>query len=34
MIMISDVWGHYHSRIVNNFELIASWGELHEELKG
>lgn len=22
---ISDVWGHYHSRVVDNFELISTW---------
>jgi hypothetical protein len=25
LVAISDVWGHYHSRIVDNFELISSW---------
>ena len=25
MVMISDVWGHYHSRIVDDFELISAW---------
>lgn len=25
MVAISDVWGHYHSRIVDHFELISSW---------
>lgn len=25
MVAISDVWGDYHSRIVDNFELISSW---------
>ena len=25
MLMISDVWGHYHSRIIDDFELISSW---------
>ncbi len=24
-ILISNVWGHYHSRVVDNFELISSW---------
>ena len=24
---ISDVWGHYHSRVVDNFELISTWLE-------
>lgn len=25
MVAVSDVWGHYHSRIVDNFELISQW---------
>ena len=25
MVAISNVWGHYHSRIVDHFELISSW---------
>jgi hypothetical protein len=25
MVMVSDVWGHYHSRIIDDFELISSW---------
>jgi hypothetical protein len=25
MVMVSNVWGHYHSRIVDNFELISLW---------
>jgi hypothetical protein len=25
MVMISDVWGHYHSRIIDDFELISAW---------
>ena len=32
VVMISNVWGHYHSRVVDNFELISAWGELHEDL--
>ena len=32
IVMISDVWGHYHSRVVDNFELISAWGELHRDL--
>lgn len=31
MVMISNVWGHYHSRIVDNFELISAWAATHEE---
>ncbi len=25
MVAISDIWGDYHSRIVDNFELISYW---------
>jgi hypothetical protein len=25
MVMVSDVWGHNHSRIVDDFELISAW---------
>jgi hypothetical protein len=24
-IYVSDVWGHYHSRVVDNNELISAW---------
>ena len=24
-VMISDVWGHYHSRIIDDLELISFW---------
>lgn len=27
--MISDVWGHYHSRIIDDFELISHWAASH-----
>ncbi len=30
MVMISDVWGHYHSRIIDDFELISAWASHHE----
>ncbi len=26
MVMISDIWGHYHSRIIDDFELISVVG--------
>lgn len=29
MVMISDMWGHYHSRIIDDFELISSWAARH-----
>lgn len=25
MVQISDVWGHYHSRIIDDMELISYW---------
>jgi hypothetical protein len=25
MVMVSDVWGHYHSRIIDEMELISAW---------
>jgi hypothetical protein len=30
MVMISDVWGHYHSRIIDDFELISAWAARYE----
>ena len=30
MIYISDVWGHHHSRIVDNNELISYWAAVEE----
>ena len=30
MIYISDTWGHHHSRIVDNFELISAWSAAEE----
>jgi hypothetical protein len=29
-VMVSDVWGHYHSRIVDDFELISAWAASHD----
>jgi hypothetical protein len=29
MLMISDMWGHYHSRIIDDFELISAWAARH-----
>jgi hypothetical protein len=31
MVMISDLWGHYHSRIVDEFELISAWARAHPD---
>ncbi len=30
MVMVSDVWGHYHSRIIDDFELISAWAASQE----
>lgn len=30
-VMVSDVWGHYHSRIVDDMELISYWATTHDE---
>jgi hypothetical protein len=30
MVAISDVWGDYHSRIVDQFELISTWANDEE----
>ncbi|MEZ4464899.1 MAG: hypothetical protein R3F60_15045 [bacterium] len=32
-ILISDVWGHYHSKIVDDFEIISAWADLLDELE-
>ena len=31
IVMVSNVWGHYHSRIVDNFELISAWARTHAD---
>ena len=33
MVAVSDIWGHYHSRIIDNFELISHWAAAHELLE-
>lgn len=33
MVGISDMWGHYHSRVVDNFELISTWMEAEAKLE-
>lgn len=30
MVMVSDLWGHYHSRIIDDFELISAWAAAHQ----
>jgi hypothetical protein len=31
LVMVSDVWGHYHSRIIDDFELISQWASRNPE---
>lgn len=31
MVAISDVWAHYHSRIIDDSELISYWARTHDE---
>lgn len=33
MILISNVWGHYHSRVIDEFEVIAHYADLHDGLE-
>ena len=30
-VMVSDVWGHYHSRIVDDNALISYWARTHPD---
>lgn len=32
VVTVSDVWGHYHSRIVDDTELISYWAANHPDL--
>jgi len=32
MVQISDMWGHFHSRIVDDMELISYWAASHEDV--
>jgi len=34
MIAISDIWGHYHSRVIDEFELISEWSRENQNRKG
>lgn len=31
MVAISDIWGDFHSRIVDNYELISVWANASDE---
>jgi hypothetical protein len=31
MVMVSDLWGHYHSRIIDDFELISAWASQQDQ---
>lgn len=33
VVAISDVWGHYHSRVVDNYELISTWLEAEASIE-
>ena len=33
-VLVSNVWGHYHSRITHDAELISHWSSRHSELDG
>ncbi|MCA9616244.1 MAG: hypothetical protein H6723_15960 [Sandaracinus sp.] len=30
VVMISDVWGHFHSRIIDDMELLSYWAVTHD----
>ena len=32
MVMLSNVWGHYHSRLIDDMELISYWATTQEKL--
>ncbi len=32
MVMVSDIWGHNHSRIIDDFELISAWAANQDAL--
>lgn len=32
LVAVSDVWGHYHSRVVDDTELISYWAANHPDL--
>ena len=31
LVAVSDVWGHFHSRIVDDNELISYWAAIHAD---
>lgn len=31
-VMVSNIWGHYHSRIVHDSDLISFWASQHDDL--
>jgi hypothetical protein len=33
MVAVSNLWGHYHSRIVDNFDLISYWATHEPDLR-
>ncbi|MCA9540107.1 MAG: hypothetical protein KC620_14515 [Myxococcales bacterium] len=33
MVLLSNVWGHYHSRVIDEFEVISSFADLDDALR-
>lgn len=31
-VLISDVWGHFHSKIIDDFDVIAAWADVLDSL--
>ena len=34
LVAVSDVWDHYYSRVMNDFELISEWGPRRNQVTG
>jgi hypothetical protein len=32
MVAVSDIWGHYHSRVIDDFSLISYWASHERDL--
>jgi len=32
MILVSNVWGHFHSRVIDEFEVIAHYADVQDDL--
>jgi hypothetical protein len=33
MVMLSDIWGHYHSRIIDDMELVSYWANMEQVVR-